>query len=96
LSKSVNPNTINKIVFSSNSSHPDLQNEVDEYELPQIYGGICECKATCIYSEKGPWSEVENQINYKDPKPSSDDDVSEGDGKPYYNMMGLNKKLVNF
>jgi hypothetical protein len=34
-----------------------------------------------VYSEKGPWTEVENRINYKDPKPNSsdeDDDINEG------------------
>ena len=67
LNKCINSDTVKKIVFSSGSTHKDLQNEVDEYELPTCYGGTCECKATCIYSEKGPWTEVENLINYKDP-----------------------------
>lgn len=67
LVKCINENTLKKVVITSNSTHPDLQNQVDEYELPALYGGTCECKATCIYSEKGPWTEVENQINYKDP-----------------------------
>jgi hypothetical protein len=74
LSKVINKNTSSKIVISANSTHADLVKEVDEYELPSIYGGICDCKATCIYSEKGPWSEVENMINYKDPQPDSDED----------------------
>jgi len=46
---------------------------VDEYELPSLYGGLCECKATCIYSEKGPWSEIENCVNFQKPEDSSDD-----------------------
>ena len=79
------------MVFSSNSSHKDLVEEIDEYELPAIYGGTCECKATCIYSEKGPWTEVENLINYKDPQPQSDEDVSEGDinSNIKMNMIGF-------
>jgi len=43
-----------------------------------MYGGICECKATCIYSEKGPWSEVENMIDYRNPEAQSDSDDSGG------------------
>lgn len=88
LSKCINKNTLNKIVFSSQHSHQDLKDEVDQYELPAIYGGICECKATCVYSEKGPWTEVENLINYKDPKPLSDDDLSDGE----YGNFAASKK----
>jgi len=66
-SKALKPASKQKIKFSASATHQDLTNEVDEYELPSLYGGICECKATCVYSEKGPWTEVENQINYKEP-----------------------------
>lgn len=45
----------NKVFISSNESHEDLAAEVNEHELPELYGGTCECEATCIYSEKGPW-----------------------------------------
>lgn len=30
-----------------------------------MYGGICECEATCIYSDRGPWADIENKINYQ-------------------------------
>lgn len=30
-----------------------------------MYGGNCECDATCIYSDKGPWADVENKINFQ-------------------------------
>ncbi len=33
--------------------------------LPKLYGGECECEATCVYSDKGPWADVENKINYQ-------------------------------
>ena len=59
--------TLGKVVFSNSDTNDDLLEEVDEYELPKIYGGICDCKASCVYSEKGPWTEVENQINYQEP-----------------------------
>ena len=52
---------------------------IDEYELPDIYGGECCCKAQCIYSEKGPWSEVENFVDYQNPGAGysdSDDDAN--------------------
>jgi hypothetical protein len=90
LVKCINDNTLKKIVISSNSTHSDLQDQIDEYELPSIYGGTCECKATCVYSEKGPWTEVENLINYKDPQPQSDEDVSEGeiDANIKMNLLG--------
>ena len=65
--------------------------EVDEYELPSLYGGLCECKATCIYSEKGPWTEVEKTVNYKDPQPESDDN-SDGENNGQ-NLKDLNAML---
>ena len=46
---------------------------IEESELPDIYGGDCCCKAQCIYSEKGPWSEVENFVDYQNPGAGSDD-----------------------
>lgn len=63
---------------------------MDEYELPALYGGICECKAGCIYSEKGPWTEVENLINYQNPEPESsdDDNVDENDNLKF-KLMGF-------
>jgi hypothetical protein len=32
--------------------------------LPSIYGGQCECEATCVYSDKGPWCDIINTVNY--------------------------------
>ena len=81
LSTCIDADTLNKIFISSTDTHDDLLEEVDEYELPELYGGVCSCKAQCIYSEKGPWTEVENFINYQDPtanqSDSSDGDVDE-------------------
>jgi len=70
-----------KIIITSSGTHEDLFSEVKECELPQVYGGVCECEATCIYSEKGPWSEIENYINYKDPNSRrfADSDEEEDD-----------------
>mmetsp|Transcript_36544 Transcript_36544/g.56108 ORF Transcript_36544/g.56108 Transcript_36544/m.56108 type:complete len:173 (+) Transcript_36544:551-1069(+) len=80
LSSCVDPDTIkNKIFISTSDTHEDLIAEVGEYELPQIYGGLCECRATCVYSERGPWSEIENFINYKDPNSRRFNDSDEDD-----------------
>ena len=56
--------------------------------MPKLYGGLCNCKATCVYSEKGPWTEVENLIDYRNPEPLSDEDVSENEdlGNQFFNM----------
>jgi len=37
---------------------------VEAEELPKLYGGNCECDATCVYSDRGPWADVENKINF--------------------------------
>ncbi len=68
LSKCVDQETVEKVAITSANTHDDLINEVDPDELPLIYGGNCETEATCVYSDRGPWSEVENLINYRDPK----------------------------
>lgn len=72
LSKSIAKETADKVHFSASASHPLLADEVDEYELPDLYEGQCSCKATCVYSEKGPWSEVENRVNFQKPDEDSD------------------------
>lgn len=38
---------------------------MDLDNLPKIYGGACDCEATCVYSDKGPWADVENKINFQ-------------------------------
>jgi hypothetical protein len=37
----------------------------DLADLPKLYGGSCECEATCVYSDKGPWNDTENRVNYQ-------------------------------
>ena len=56
-----------KVFISSNETHEDLMNEVRDLDLPELYGGVCECEATCIYSDKGPWIDFENTIDYRNP-----------------------------
>ena len=57
-------------------------NETKEENLPELYGGTCECEATCIYSDKGPWIDFENTIDYRNPganKNESGDGSEEAD-----------------
>jgi len=58
--------TLAKIVITGEATHPDLSKSVQPDKLPRLYGGLCECEATCIYSDKGPWCQVENKVNYQD------------------------------
>ena len=68
LSTCIDKQTVkDKIFISGDDSHDDLLAEVDEKVLPEIYGGVCECEATCVYSDVGPWCDIENTINYRDP-----------------------------
>lgn len=71
--------------------------------LPEIYGGVCECEATCVYSDIGPWCDIENTINYKDPnakrKNSNSDDAGDIDERGLSNlkfMLGGGKGQEEF
>ena len=61
----LSPKTIAKIHITGESSHKALQERFDPANLPALYGGACECDATCVYSDKGPWADIENKINYQ-------------------------------
>ena len=76
-------------MISSSETHDELLEQVDEHDLPELYGGLCCCKATCIYSEKGPWSEVENFVNYQDPTANDSDEFDNDD----LNEMQINASL---
>lgn len=45
MSISVDKETQKKIVISSSETHDELLEQVDEHELPELYGGLCSCKA---------------------------------------------------
>ena len=68
LESEIKPNlskeTAAKIFVTGESSHKNLQEKIETDNLPKLYGGSCECDATCVYSDKGPWAEVENKINF--------------------------------
>lgn len=78
LSQCIDKDTREKVIISSGSYSEELLEDVADDELPAIYGGSCECQATCIYSDKGPWSDCENLINFKEPKAvaNENDDIS--------------------
>lgn len=60
----VHGDTVAKIIITGENSHKDLLDNVEEKSLPKLYGGQCECEATCIYSDKGPWADMENKVNF--------------------------------
>lgn len=67
LSLTIDKSTLQKIEITGAECHNEMIKLIDPMDLPEIYGGECNCKAQCIYSEKGPWSEVENFVDYQNP-----------------------------
>lgn len=57
--------TASKILITSESSPIELLEVVTPENLPAIYGGKCSCMAQCIFSEKGPWTDVVNTIDFQ-------------------------------
>ena len=56
--------TASKIQITGQSNPAFLQEIIDEDKLPAIYGGACQCKSQCVYSDKGPWSVVLNVVDF--------------------------------
>lgn len=54
-----------KIHLTGESSPQCLLEAVDPARLPAIYGGQCNCSAQCIYSDKGPWTDILNVIDFQ-------------------------------
>lgn len=57
--------TASKILITGESSPKELLDAISQENLPEIYSGKCRCLAQCIYSEKGPWTDVINTIDYQ-------------------------------
>ena len=57
--------TSRKVLFTGESKHPELLARVEPCSLPEQYGGTCRCKASCLYSGKGPWPHIENMVNFQ-------------------------------
>lgn len=54
-----------KIEITGESSTQSLLDSFDLDKLPATFGGKCTCGAQCIYSDKGPWSDVLNVIDFQ-------------------------------
>ena len=54
-----------KITVTGSSTHNDLIQNIDPSELPKLYGGNCDCEASCVYSDRGPWADLENKIDFR-------------------------------
>jgi hypothetical protein len=61
-----------KILITGESFHPEFN--ISKSNLPSLYGGDCVCEASCVYSEKGPWSTHENKVNFRDRGDSGDEE----------------------
>ena len=57
--------TKQKIIITGSNSHEELLASIDVKELPKLYGGNCECEASCVYSDRGPWADMENKIDFR-------------------------------
>ena len=57
--------TASKVLITGESAPQSLLEAVEPERLPQIYGGQCSCSAQCIYSDKGPWSDILNVIDFQ-------------------------------
>lgn len=57
--------TAAKVFITGENSYKGLLEKVDADKLPRIYGGACDCEASCVYSDKGPWADIENKINFQ-------------------------------
>lgn len=55
-----------KINLSADTTHPKLLEMIEASKLPKEYGGEATAEASCIFSERGPWTEVENKINFRE------------------------------
>ncbi|KAL4991265.1 CRAL-TRIO domain-containing protein [Aspergillus falconensis] len=55
----LDPVTVNKIYVLGSGYESELLKQVPKENLPQQYGGTCQCEGGCEYSDMGPWREPE-------------------------------------
>jgi hypothetical protein len=77
-----------KIFLTAESSHPKLLELIEASKLPKEYGGEATAEATCIYSERGPWTEVENHINYQEAVSGDKKAPKEEESKGEFELQG--------
>jgi hypothetical protein len=87
-------NTLSKILITGESHHPALLASVAPEQLPALYGGECDCEATCVYSNKGPWCQVENKVNYQDRDRISDESGADEEYK-FEGSDGDDEQLID-
>lgn len=62
---SLSPKTQAKVQMTGESAPQSLLEAVEPERLPALYGGTCSCSAQCIYSDKGPWTNILNVIDFQ-------------------------------
>lgn len=62
---SLSAKTAAKVQMTGESAPQSLVEAVEPDRLPALYGGLCSCSAQCIYSDKGPWTDVLNIIDFQ-------------------------------
>jgi hypothetical protein len=75
----LSPETVQKISITGTPNTQELLDLFDPNELPKLYGGACECEATCVYSDRGLWADMENKIDFRH-RPVTEMDLKQGIG----------------
>lgn len=60
----LNLKTAAKVLITGESSPQVLIDAFEPERLPVGMGGTCNCSAQCIYSDKGPWTDILNVIDF--------------------------------
>ncbi|WVZ74817.1 hypothetical protein U9M48_022947 [Paspalum notatum var. saurae] len=55
----LDPKTTAKIHVLGNKYQSKLLEVIDASELPEFFGGTCQCNGGCIKADKGPWNDPE-------------------------------------
>lgn len=53
----LDPVTVQKIHVLGSGFLPELESQISKDHLPKIFGGTCECKQGCAFSDEGPWQD---------------------------------------
>ncbi|OMO75614.1 Cellular retinaldehyde binding/alpha-tocopherol transport [Corchorus olitorius] len=66
----LDPKTTSKIHVLGNKYQSKLLEVIDASELPEFFGGSCNCAGGCMLSDKGPWNnpEILNRVQNGDAK----------------------------
>ncbi|KIN00864.1 hypothetical protein OIDMADRAFT_145023 [Oidiodendron maius Zn] len=55
----LDPITVEKIHVLGANYHKDLLEHIPQENLPEIFGGTCQCEGGCEFSDEGPWRDPE-------------------------------------